>query len=36
MLIDSIQTDGQLNQACNPQQDNDIVNEEIIIKMLLV
>ena len=25
MLIDSIQTDGQLNQACNPQQNNDIV-----------
>ena len=36
MLFDSIQTDDQLNQACNPQQDNDIVNEEIIIKMLLV
>ena len=24
MLIDSIQTNGQLNQACNPQQNNDI------------
>ena len=25
MFIDSIQTDGQLNQACNPHQNNDIV-----------
>ena len=23
--LNSIQTDDQLNQACNPQQDNDIV-----------
>ena len=23
--LNSIQTDGQLNQACNPKQDNDIV-----------
>ena len=24
--LNSIQTDGQLNQACNPKQDNDIVS----------